>query len=169
MFNTDRYYHDVDLRIIQMVDDKTILEWEKAFKEDMKNIYAIDVSELSDVTYRYYSVVHHIITTQRGYIISTRDKYRNDIEKVIYKMPSEIKDKSVVVEINPDTFENDFYISFNSIFCNGDEDSKDQPELKPELEKCTKGVYEALYRDVIRALFMYSKRRYVELLLEEDE
>lgn len=165
MFSTDRYFHDVDLRIIQMVDDKTILEWEKTFEEDMKSRYCIDVNALSDVTYRYYAVVHHIITTQRGIIISTRDKYMNDVDKVVYNMPSEIKDKSVVVEINPDTFEKDFYITFDSKFC---QDSKDQPELKPELEKCSKGVYEALYRDVVRAIFMYSKRRYLELNLLEE-
>jgi hypothetical protein len=177
MFNTDRYYHDVDLRIIQMVgsktittqteDSKTILEWEKAFVEDMKNRYSINVNALSDVTYRYYAVVHHIITTQRGYVISTHDEYMNDFDKVVYKMPPEINDKSVVVEIYPDTFEKDFYISFNSKFCQG-EDSN-QPELKPELSKCSKGVYEALYRDVVRAIFMYSKRRYLELNLLEEE
>lgn len=166
MFNTDRYFHDVDLRIIQMVDDKTILEWEKAFKEDMKNRYAIDVSELSDVTYRFYAVVHHIITTGRGYIISTHDKYMNYIDKVVYKMPPEIKDKSVIIEINSDTFEKDFYITFESTFCDQADDSK---ELKPELEKISKGVYEALYRDVVRAIFLYTKRRYLELNLLEEE
>jgi hypothetical protein len=166
MFNTDRYLHDVDLRLIQMVDDKTILEWEKNFAEDMKNRYCIEVSHLSDVTYRYYAVIHHTITTQRGYVVSTRDKYINDFDKVVYKMPPEIKDKSVIIEINPDTFEKDFYISFDSKFC---QDSKDQPELKPELSKCSKGVYEALYRDVVRAIFMYSKRRYLELNLLEEE